>query len=74
VCGAVVVVEGAGAEVGGLDSLPDDVRFADPGALCMGKDDGYGVSSGLEVLYEGVYVGRGLVGGRPVVVYYLFAV
>ncbi len=69
---AVVFVEGARAEVGGLDCLPDDVGFADPRALLGGEADGDGVSGGLEGGNEGVHVGGGLVGRRAVVVDYLY--
>lgn len=40
----------------------------------MWKDDGYGVSCSLEILYKGVYIWRGLVGRRTVVVHNLLLV
>lgn len=67
---SIILMECARTEVSRLDSLADDVRFSDPGALGVWKDDGDGVACGLEVVYEGVHVGRGLVGGRAVVVYH----
>lgn len=73
-CSAIVVVECAGAKIGWFDSLSDDVRFSDPRSLGVGQDDGDGVASGLEVLHEGVDVRGGLVGGRSVVVHYLYLI
>ena len=51
-CSAVVVVECAGAEIGGLDGLAYYVRFANPGALGVWEDDGDGMPGCLEGLYE----------------------
>lgn len=48
------------------------MRFSDPRPLGVGEDDGDGVASGLEVLYEGVDIRGGLAGGRSVVVHYLY--
>lgn len=70
-CSAIVLVEGSGAEVGGLDGLPDDVGFTDPGALRVWQDDRHGMASGLEILHQRVHVGGGLVGRRPVIVHNL---
>lgn len=70
-CGAVVLVEGSGAEICRFDCLSDNVRFADPGALRVWQDDGDRVSCFLKVLDEGVDIRRRLVGRRTVVVYYL---
>lgn len=70
-CSAVILVEGSRAEICWLDGLPDDVCFADPGALRVREDDGDDVPGFLEGFHEGVDVGGGLVGGRSVVVYYL---
>jgi hypothetical protein len=41
--------------------VADEMRFADPGALCVREDDGDGVASGLEGGDEGVDVGGRLV-------------
>src|SRR6266536_4767038 len=71
---AIVVVERARAEIGRFDSLSDDVRFSDPGSLRVRQHDGDGVAGGLESLHQGVDVGRGVVGGRSVVVYHLLMV
>ena len=68
---AVFVQIGAGPEIGGLDGLPDDVRFADPGALLTGEADGDGVAGFLQSVDERVHVGRGLLRGGAVVVDYL---
>jgi len=57
-----------GAVVGWFEGLADDVRFADPGALGVGEDDGDGVVGVLEGADEGVDVGGGLEGGGAVVV------
>ena len=46
--GAVVPVEGAGAEVGGFCDLGDEMRFTDPRALLMGEDDGDSVGGFLK--------------------------
>lgn len=40
----------------------------------MREDNGYGVACGLEVLYEGMDIGRGLVGGRAIVVHDLLGI
>ena len=45
--------------------------FADPGALGVREDHGYGYTGFLELVDEGVDIGRGLLGRRPVIVYYL---
>lgn len=56
--GPVVLVQGAGAEVGGLDDLGGEMGFGDPGALLMRQDDRDDVASGLQRLYERVDVRR----------------
>lgn len=43
-CGPVICVQGAGAEVCWLDDLRGEMRFSDPRTLLMGKDDGYGMA------------------------------
>lgn len=73
-CSAVVLVEGAGAEISWFDGLADNVGFADPGALGVWEDDGDDVAVALERLHEGVDIGGGLLGGGTVVVYYLWEV
>ena len=51
-CSAIVFVECTRAEIGGLDGLAYYVRFADPGALRVGEDDGDGMPGCLEGFYE----------------------
>lgn len=67
-CGAVVLMECARTEIGGLDGLADYVRFADPRSLRVRKDDGDDVPCFLEGFYEGVDVGGGLIRGRAIIV------
>jgi hypothetical protein len=45
---AVDGLEGRGAEVGWVYGFADEVGFANPGALCVGQDDGDGVAMGLK--------------------------
>ena len=66
--GAVVVVEGAGAEVAGFDGFADEVGFANPGALSVGENYRDGMASGLELSDEGVDVGRGFLRGWAIVI------
>lgn len=68
-CSAVVLVECSGAKIGGLDGLPDYMRFTDPGSLGMREYDGYDVPRSLEGTYKGMHVRRGLVRRRAVVVH-----
>jgi len=63
--------EGLGTVVAGRHRFTNEMRFANPGPLSVGENDGDGVAGSLEVGYEGVNVGRGLVRGWTVVVCYL---
>lgn len=45
---AIILVEGARAEVGWFCDLGDEVGFADPGALLVRKDDGDGMGGVLK--------------------------
>jgi len=71
VCGAVIFVDGAGAEIRRLDGLADYVGFADPRSLGVREDNGDSMAGCLEVLDEGVDVWGRLVGGRTVIIYNL---
>lgn len=70
-CCAVVLVDGAGPEIGWSESLPHHVRFAYPAALGVREDDGDGMASGLEGTNERVDIGRGFAGWGTIVVDYL---
>ena len=56
--GAVVLVDGAGVKVGGFGELAYEVGFPDPGPLLVGEDYGDEVTCLLEVVNEGMDVGR----------------
>ncbi len=58
--GAIVLVEGTRAEVGGFCNLGDEVGFADPGALLVREDDGDGMGGFLKGLDKRVNIGGGL--------------
>jgi hypothetical protein len=45
---AIILEESAWAEIGGSQSLTDDVSFGDPGALNMGKYNGDSMTNFLE--------------------------
>lgn len=73
-----VVLEGAGgrcserlgAVVAGRHRFANEMCFANPGPLGVGKNDGDSVAGGLKVGDEGVNIGRGLVRRWTVVVGY----
>lgn len=67
--GAVVGVQGAGAEVCGGHRLADQMCFPNPRALCMGKDDADGDAGQPELVHQRVHVGRRQLRGRAIVVY-----
>lgn len=59
-CGAVVLMQTSGAEVGRFDDLSGEVGFRNPRALLVRKDDGDGVAGCLQGLDKRVDIRRGL--------------
>lgn len=67
----VIDVQSSRAKIGRCHCSANKVRLSNPRALGMWENDADGMASLLELVDEGMYVGRRNLRGRAIIIYYL---